>query len=69
MQHGRDVVVEVAVTKPRQELVLVHVVGDVAIDEVAEFVGVGEIVDGKDAGFAARVPFVTTEVGKVDIEL
>src|SRR5206468_9227671 len=55
MQYGRDVVVEVAVGKPRQELVFVHVVGDVAIDEVAEFVGVGEIVDGKDAGFAARV--------------
>ena len=55
MQYRCDVVVEVAVAKPRQELVLVHVVGDIAIDEVAEFVGVGEIVDSKNARFAARI--------------
>ena len=55
MQDRRDVVVEVAVGEPRQELVLVEVVGDLAVDEVAELVGAREVVDGDDAGLAARV--------------
>ena len=48
MQHRRDVVVEVALLQPREELVLVEVVGDVAVGEVRDLVGVREVVDGED---------------------
>ncbi len=48
MQDRGDVVVEVAVGEPREELVLVEVVGDLAVDEIAELVGAREIVDGDD---------------------
>ena len=55
VKHGCDVVVEIAVADAEQELVLVEVVGDVAIGEIAKLVAVGEIVDGDDVRFAARV--------------
>ena len=55
MQHRGDVVVEVAVGEADEELVLVDVVGDLAVDEVAELVGAREVVDGDDARLAARV--------------
>ena len=51
---GGDVVVEVAVGEPREELVLVDVVGDLAVDEIRELVGAREVVDGDDVGLAAR---------------
>ena len=49
MQHRGDVVVEVAIGEPGEELVLVDVIGDVAVDEIAELVALGQIVDGEDA--------------------
>ena len=55
VQHRRDVVVEVAFGETRQELVLVQVVGDLAIDEIGELVGARQVVDGDDGGFAALV--------------
>jgi hypothetical protein len=39
MQDGIDVAVEVAGQQAIEELLLVEVVGDVAIDEIAELVG------------------------------
>jgi hypothetical protein len=38
-----------------EELALVEVVGDLAIGEVAELVGLGQVVDGDDVGDAALV--------------
>ncbi len=38
-----------------EELLLVHVVGDLAVDEVGELVGVRKVVDGDDVGLAAVV--------------
>ena len=55
MQHRRDLVVEVAVGEPREEFVLVDVVGDLAVDEIRELVGARQVVDGDDARLAARV--------------
>ena len=55
MQDRGDVVVEVTVGEPRQKLVLVEIVGDLAIGEIAELVGARQIVDGDDVGLAARV--------------
>jgi hypothetical protein len=37
------------------ELDLVQVVGDLAVDQVAEFVGAREVVDGEDVALAAIV--------------
>lgn len=48
MEHRCDVVVEIAIADPLQKLVLVEVVGDVAIGEVAELVAMRQIVDGDD---------------------
>ena len=48
MEDGGDVVVEVAVGEAREELVLVDVLGDLAVDEVRELVGARQIVDGDD---------------------
>ena len=36
MQHGGDVIVEIAVDQPRQKLILVDVVRDLAVDQIAE---------------------------------
>ena len=55
MQDGGDVVVEVAVRETREELVLVEVVGDLAVDKVRELVGACEVVDGEDRRLAALV--------------
>src|SRR6266498_5708170 len=55
MQYRNEIVVEVAVGEPHEELLLVHVIGDIAVDEIAELVGAREIVDGDDALLAARV--------------
>jgi hypothetical protein len=55
VQDRGNVVVEVALDQANEKLVLVDEFGDLAIDEVAELVGAGEIVDGNDAAFAARV--------------
>jgi hypothetical protein len=49
MQDRRDIVVEIAVGESREELVLVDVVGDLAIDEVRELVGVRKVIDSNDA--------------------
>ncbi len=62
MQHGGDVVLEVAGRDARDEFVLVQVIGDVAVGEVAELVGVAQIVDGDDVGLAARIER-TNQVG------
>ena len=55
VQHGGDVVVEVAFGQPPQEFILVEVIGDLAVDEVAELVGPRQIVDGEDARLTAGV--------------
>ena len=55
VQHRRDVVLEVAGADARDEFVLVEVIGDVAVREIAELVGVVQVVDGDDVAFAARV--------------
>ena len=55
VQHRRDVVVEIAVGEAGEEFLLVEVLGDLAVDEVAELVAAREIVDGDDARLAARV--------------
>ena len=55
MQYRRDVVVEIAVAEAPEEFVLVEVVGDVAVDEVAELVAMRQIVDGENALLAAGV--------------
>ncbi len=62
MQHGGDVVVEVAVGKAREEFVLVEVLVDLAVDEIGELVGAGEVVDRDDAGLAATIER-TDEIG------
>ncbi len=55
MQDGRDVIIEIAVDESFQEFILVEVIGNLAIDEVAELVGAREVVDGEDVGLAAIV--------------
>src|ERR1700682_3815871 len=55
MQHRRDVVVEGAFGEPRQELVLVEIIGDVAIDEIAESIHTRQAVDRENTGLSASV--------------
>ena len=55
VQDRRDVVVEIALRQAAQELVLVEVVGDLDIDQVANLVGARQVVDRDDVGLAARV--------------
>jgi hypothetical protein len=43
MEHRGDVVVEIPVGEPREELVLVDVLGDLAVDEVRELFGARQI--------------------------
>ena len=55
MQHCRDVVVEIAVRKAGEELLLVDEIGDLAVDQVAELVGPCEVIDRENARLAAGV--------------
>src|SRR5690242_16104742 len=55
MQQDGDVVVEVAFGKPHREFVLVEIIGDLAIDEVAELVALRQIVDGQDLVLATLI--------------
>ena len=55
MQYRGDVVVEIAFLEAPEKFVLIEVVGDVAIDEVAEFVPMRQIVDGENALLASGV--------------
>jgi len=55
VEHRGDIVVEVAVRKPRQEIVLVEIIGDVAIDEITEGIDSRQAVDRDDSGFPARI--------------
>ena len=55
VQDRADVVVEVAIREAQEEFLLVHVVGDLAVGEVPELVGLREVVDGDDVGLAAQV--------------
>jgi hypothetical protein len=55
MQNGIDVTVEMASQQAIDELLLVEVIGDVAIDQVAELVGPCQVVDGDDAAHTALV--------------
>ena len=55
MEDGVDLAVEMAGLDARDEVVLVEVIGDVAIDEIAELVGPGQVVDGDDVLHAALV--------------
>jgi hypothetical protein len=55
MQDGLDLAVEMAGLDALDEIVLVEVVGDLAIDQVLELVGLGQVVDGDDVGDAALV--------------
>ena len=55
MEDRRQVVIEVACDEPRDEFVLVEIVGDLGVGEVHEFVAVLEIIDGDDVGLAAPV--------------
>ena len=55
MENGTDRAVEFARLHHLEEVGLVDVVGDLAIDEIAELVGPGEVVDGDDVALAAFV--------------
>src|SRR5690606_34648391 len=54
MQYDIDTL-EVALSHLRPEIVLVHVVGDVAADQVADFVTFGEIVHRENVGITAPI--------------
>jgi hypothetical protein len=53
MEDRRDLVVEIAVGETREQLFLVDVFGDLAVDEIAVLVRVLQIVDRDDARLAA----------------
>ena len=55
MQDGIDGAVEMAGLKHVEEVVLVEILIDLAIDEILELLGALEIVDGDDVGHAALV--------------
>ena len=55
VQNSRHVVVEVAVAEAFDEFVLVDVIGDLAVDQVAKLVGAGEIVHRDDVALAAQI--------------
>ena len=55
VQHRGDVVLEVACADARDEFVLVEVIRDIAVREIAELVGIPQVVDGDDVALAARV--------------
>ncbi len=46
---------EIAALEALDELGLVEVIVDLAVDEILEFVGAREVIDGDDALFAALV--------------
>src|SRR5689334_22177133 len=55
VEHDVEVVVEVAIHDAEQEFVLVDVIGNVAIGEVAKLVALRQVVDGDDVALAALV--------------
>src|SRR5207302_8951024 len=55
MQNRRQVVFEVAAVEPRHEFILIEIVGDFGVREIAELSAVFEIVDGDDIGFTASI--------------
>ncbi len=55
MQDSLDLAIEMAGLDALDEIVLVEVVGDLAIDQVLELVGLGQVIDCNDIGDAALV--------------
>ena len=55
MQDGLDLAVVMPGLDALDEIVLVEIVGDFAVDQVLELVGLGQVVDGDDVGNAALV--------------
>lgn len=54
MQYGAHLA-ELATAEALEEVVLVHVIGNFAAGQVAEFVTVSQVIDGDDFGFVALV--------------
>jgi hypothetical protein len=50
VEDGVDLAVVVPGLDARDEVVLVDVIGKVAVDQVPELVGPGQVVDGDDPG-------------------
>ena len=55
MQDRRQIAIEGAGIQRGAEMLFVEVVGDIAIGEIAEFVGAAEVVDREDVGLPAVV--------------
>ena len=55
MENRLNLAIEVAGGEPFDEHFLVEVIGDLAIDEIPEFVGAPKVIDGDDLGHAAVV--------------
>ena len=54
MQHSTHVA-KLTTSKAIEKIVLVQVVGNFTVGQVAEFVAIGQIVDGDDLGLVALV--------------
>jgi len=55
VQYGVDLAVEGAVADQRDEVALVEVVLDLAVDQVQELLALLQVVDSEDVGASARV--------------
>src|SRR5574343_466109 len=55
MQDGLDLAIVVPGLDTFDEILLIKVIGDFAVDQVLELVGLGQVVDGDDVGDAALV--------------
>src|SRR5574343_1883611 len=55
MQDGLDLAVVMPGLDALDEIVLVEIIGDFAVDQVLELVGLGQVIDGDDVGDAALV--------------
>ena len=55
MEYRGDITVEATGGEPCNEFILVEVIGDLAVDEIAELVGARQIIDGDDLALAALV--------------
>ena len=54
MQNGAHLA-KLAATEPVEKIVLVQVIGNFTVGQVAELVAIGQIVDGNDIGLVALV--------------
>jgi hypothetical protein len=54
MENGVDLTIEMAGLDALDEVVLVEIIGDFAIDQVLELVGLGQVVDRNDVGNTPR---------------